>query len=258
MSIERKETFNLVPSLYDEIRPDYPEGFLRVVENYAALKADSEIVEVGIGTGQATKYFAGRSYKILGIELGTQLADFAREKFKLQPHVTIENVSFEDWKGGDGRFQLFLSAQAFHWINPSYGVGKAASVVRQGGAIALLWNLDVSQHSEFWKLATPLHEKYFPTRPEKVEPSLQDWAAIYQDAVAKSTFFGDLEFKEQEWNRVYTADEWIKLRNTFSPDLKLSKAKRHQFHSELRELINSLGGKVTRYYRSVAVLGRKL
>ena len=42
---------------YDRYRPGYPEALFADVRAYAGLTADSRLLEIGVGTGQATLPF---------------------------------------------------------------------------------------------------------------------------------------------------------------------------------------------------------
>src|SRR5690349_15426557 len=51
--------------------------------------------------------------------------------------VRFQVCPFEDFVDG-GPFDLIVSASAFHWIDPSVGLVKAARLLRPGGWLALL------------------------------------------------------------------------------------------------------------------------
>jgi len=254
-----KETFNLVPALYDEIRPGYPAEFVRQIKEYAQLPEGADILELGPGTGQMTGHFIDKDYHIWGLELGENMAKFMTQKFAAYKNIEIKTQSFEEWEATDSAFDLFISAQAFHWIDPEFGINKAAKILRPGGTIALVWNLDVSENTPFYKSATPLHEKYYPAEPEDRKPCLGAHFGIYRDTLKKSAAFAKFTVQEFDWEKVYSSEEWIKLKNTFSPDLRMPVKKREQFHSELKQLIDEeFGGKATRYYRAVSVMAKKV
>jgi len=252
-----KETFDLVPALYDEMRPGYPTDFVAQIKEYAELKKESQILEVGPGTGQMTTHFASEDCNILGLELGSAMASYLKEKFGDYKNIRIENTSFEDWQEEEPLFDMFISAQAFHWIDPDFGINKAARVLRPSGTIALVWNLDVSQQSKFYQLGNHLHEKYFPTSEQK-PPDLKTFFETCFKYLKSYPAFDRVTSKELEWNKSYTSNDWIKLRSTMSPDLSLPRGKREQFHTELKQLIDEkCDGQVIRYYRSICALGRK-
>ena len=53
-----KTTFNTVASLYDEVRPGYPDELVRDVLDLSEIDRSGKILEVGCGTGQASRLFA--------------------------------------------------------------------------------------------------------------------------------------------------------------------------------------------------------
>ena len=159
-----RSSFDRVPELYDEIRPGYPHEVLHQIDEYARLTPSSRIIEVGPGTGQASQYFIDRGCALLGIELGADLAAYARQKYAGCPNAAFVHGAFETWAGEVGGFDLLLSAQAFHWIELSFGLANAARLLSSCGTVALMWNLDESQHTDFWRHSTAIHEEFFPKK----------------------------------------------------------------------------------------------
>ena len=72
-------------SLYDEVRPGYPEELFDDVVSLSGIPAGGRILEIGCGTGQATVPFARRGYRILCVELGENLAAVARRNLEAIP-----------------------------------------------------------------------------------------------------------------------------------------------------------------------------
>lgn len=254
--IHAKETFNQVPALYDEIRPKYPERILRAIEQYANLQPGSCIVEVGPGTGQASEYFIERGYNLLGIDLGNELIKYLQNKFRAKSNASFWQSSFEEWQAEPAKFNLLLAAQSFHWIDPEPGIRKVAQILVPDGSIALLWNLDESENTEFWRRSKQVHKKYISSNAGNQGTNLKQSARQLLDVLEQSALYTKLEFKEEVWEQEYSADEWIKMRNTFSPDLTLSAEVREAFHKELKDIIAELGGSFTRYYRCVCICAR--
>ena len=63
----------------------------------AGLEPGSRVLEIGCGTGQATRPLAGRGFEITAVELGAQMADVARRNLARFPKVKVVTASFEDW-----------------------------------------------------------------------------------------------------------------------------------------------------------------
>jgi ubiquinone/menaquinone biosynthesis C-methylase UbiE len=114
-------TFDDVALLYDRVRPHYPPALFDDVIALSNIPEGGRILEVGCGTGIATEPFARRGYRIDAVELGANLAAVAREKFAAYPGVSIRVADFEQWPIPESVYDLAISAQAFHWIDPEVG-----------------------------------------------------------------------------------------------------------------------------------------
>ena len=87
------------------------------------------VVEIGPGTGQATRQLAARGLQVVAVELGPQLAERARGNLAAFPHVDIVTASFETWDPGSARFDAVFACNSFHWIDPVIRFAKAAAVL---------------------------------------------------------------------------------------------------------------------------------
>jgi cyclopropane fatty-acyl-phospholipid synthase-like methyltransferase len=168
--------FDDAAELYDEVRPGYPDATIEEIVGFAALSADSRIFEVGCGTGQMTRPFAARGYAIVALDQGPRLAALAAKHCSAHPRVRIVTSAFEDWGDVPGSYDLFLSAKAFHWIRPDYGLACAAELLEEGGAIALVWTLDRSEDTAFWRATEPIYRVYNPADSSPKPPGV--WISI--------------------------------------------------------------------------------
>src|SRR6266496_6141169 len=66
------------------------------------------------------------------------MADVARSH-----GIEVEIGGFESWDARERRFDLIVSGQAWHWIDPDVGAAKAASLLRPGGLLVPFWNFSV-------------------------------------------------------------------------------------------------------------------
>jgi SAM-dependent methyltransferase len=139
-----REGFERIAVAYDQARPGYPRALFAALDSECGLNASERILEIGCGTGQATRSLAERGCEIHCVELGENLAALARNNLGGYPNVTIEVASFEDADLGSEDFDLVFSATAFHWINPAIGYPKVARVLGPGGHLALVTNAHVA------------------------------------------------------------------------------------------------------------------
>ncbi len=132
-----REIFDQVALDYDEVRPGYPADLVEDIIRLSDLPPNARILEVGCGTGIATLPFAVRGYSILCLDIGAQLLAVAGRNLEKFENVDTELVSFEEWKPETRRFDLFMSASAFHWVDPEVGYPKAAGVLKPSGSMAI-------------------------------------------------------------------------------------------------------------------------
>ena len=66
--------FNEVPELYDRTRPTYPDALFADLTEITGLGQGSRVLEVGCGTGQATRSLAPLGCEVTAVEPGDGLA----------------------------------------------------------------------------------------------------------------------------------------------------------------------------------------
>ncbi|MFW2336284.1 class I SAM-dependent methyltransferase, partial [Ilumatobacter sp.] len=127
----RATSFGADAGRYDRRRPAYP------TELVDRLTGDSpgDAVDVGCGTGLLGTMLRARGWNVTGVESDERMAAVAERN-----GLAVEVSTFETWDARARRFDLVACAQAWHWIDPAIGLARAASVLRTGGRIALIWN----------------------------------------------------------------------------------------------------------------------
>jgi SAM-dependent methyltransferase len=254
-----RATFDTVASLYHEVRPGYPDVIIDAIVELAGLPAGGRILEIGCGTGQITRPFARRGYAFLALELGPALAALAAEHLRPYPQVHVVPVAFEDWPVEPEAFDLVLSAQAFHWIDPGFGLARAAEALKPQGAIALAWHLDRSENTDFYQATRPLYERFLPsdTQREHVDP-LEQRAMGYHDALSQSHAFARLTTIRHLWQRQYTGPQFLKLLQTFSNHQTLPEPAKAQFFRGIEVELARFGNLVTRHYETLLLVAHKV
>jgi SAM-dependent methyltransferase len=257
-AVPLRTTFDTVARLYDEVRPGYPDVIIDAIVDLSRLPIEGHILEVGCGTGQITRPFARRGYAILALELGPALAALATEHLRPYPRARVIPVAFEDWSIEHAAFDLVLSAQAFHWIDPAPGLVRAAEALKPGGAIALVWHLDRSENTDFYQATQPLYERFLPSDAQRdhVDP-LEQRAMRYHDALSQSHAFAGLTTIRHLWQRQYTGPQFLKLLQTFSNHQALPEPAKTQFFEGIEAELARFGNVVTRYYETLLLIAHK-
>src|SRR5258708_23885700 len=163
---------NEVPELYDRVRPAYPGELFADLAAITGMDSGSPVLEVGCGTGEATRSLAALGYPVTAIEPGAGMAALARQRLAAFGNVEVENSTFEEWDDGGRRFDVLVAASAWHWVDPSIGWRRAHDVLHAGGWMALLGNVVVRRPGEPEGAADAahLHERLSPGKPALGHP----------------------------------------------------------------------------------------
>jgi SAM-dependent methyltransferase len=169
-------TFNEVPELYDRVRPGYPDELFADLAAITGMDEESSVVEVGCGTGQATRSLAALGCPVTAIEPGAEMAALARQRLAPFCNVNVETSTFEEWDDRGRRFHVLVAALAWHWVDPSIGWQKAHEVLYPGGWMALLGHVVVRRpgEPEVYAETADLHERFSPGNPGWRHPPLED------------------------------------------------------------------------------------
>lgn len=120
------------------------ENQVREMETLIRSFDRPRVLEIGVGSGTETLWFAMLGAHVTGIDAFAHCADAARERLDfLRPlldrelHCRIETVPLLDFEDTDG-FDIIWMEQAFHHLEPrSAVVDKVAALLRPGGYVAL-------------------------------------------------------------------------------------------------------------------------
>jgi SAM-dependent methyltransferase len=248
--------FDDAAQFYDEVRPCYPEEIVEHIIVFAALPVYARVFEVGCGTGQMTLPFAQRGYTVVALDQGERLAALAAQHCQPYPQVRVVPCAFEAWQDTPASYDLFLSAQAFHWIDPAYGLARAAELLKTGGTIVLVWRVDRSQGSAFWQATAPIYDTYNPQTASGNLP-LETKVDLYRQALCASRqFVGVHEVRKAQTKR-YSGDEYLKLLQTFSDHRAMPEPNKSRFFEAIGQVITQMGEEVIRDYEILALLAKK-
>jgi SAM-dependent methyltransferase len=228
----RADSFGAAARAYDRHRPEYP---IRLIEDLVASGAENAL-DVGAGTGIASRQLANRGVDVLALEPDQRMAELAAEK-----GIRTQIAKFEEWDADGQMFDLILFAQSFHWVDPDVALAKVRRLLTDRGHLALAWN------------------RMFP-----VTPSRSDFAPIYRDYMepgsplvtatptAPALDVGGLDdvldkagftVRHHTYHREahYDRDEWLDLVFTYSNHLVLPAETATELRNRLAAFIGTAG-----------------
>lgn len=255
---DRAQAFEHVAKDYERFRPGYPEALRDCLEKVADLQPGSELLEIGVGPGQATRLFLGRGYKIIGNEPGEQLRAVAWESLGQPSDLTLEKNTFETWESNNRTFDLIYSGSAFHWVNPEIGFPKVAQLMRPNGYFALFWNMFPGSDDPLWKEMADVYARLVPEiAKNRLNNDYSKRIAQRRRQILKSDHFQDLTILHFPWTKTFTAGEYIKLLMTYSDHILLSNDEQKKLSQELLTVLEHHGNQVVREWDTVLFLMRR-
>ena len=168
--------FNEDAELYDRVRPSYPDELMADLAAITGIDERSQVLEVGCGTGQATRSLAALAGSIVAVEPGEALAALARRRLSDFSNVAVETSPFETWEPGGRTFDALVAASSWHWVDPSVGWRRAHDVLRPGGWMAVLGHVVVRRpdEREMYAATADLHERFSPGNPNWGHPPWEE------------------------------------------------------------------------------------
>ncbi|MER6977633.1 class I SAM-dependent methyltransferase [Streptomyces carpinensis] len=128
----RALSFGVVAEAYERFRPGYPVELFDMVMAYAGHPVRTAL-EIGAGTGKATRLFAQRGITVTATEPdGSMLAELRKH---VPPSVRTVRSALEDLRPGE-RYGLVYAAAALHWTNPEGRWPRVAALLEPGGVFA--------------------------------------------------------------------------------------------------------------------------
>lgn len=121
--------------VYDSYRPSPPREVLDVLAVVAGAERPSLVVDLGCGTGLATRAWAERAEEVVGVEPNPRMIERARTATE-QPNVRYVEAYAADTELQAGQADLVTCWQSFHWMEPQPVLAEAARLLRDGGAFA--------------------------------------------------------------------------------------------------------------------------
>jgi SAM-dependent methyltransferase len=255
---ERSRLFDQHAEVYDRFRPTYPDSVID--ELLGPVPAGLDVLDVGCGSGIASRQMAQRGAKVLGVELAPLMAEIARGH-----GIEVEIAAFEGWDAAGRTFDRVTSAQAWHWLDLPIATAKAASVLRPGGKLGLIWNAGCQPDD----LADALEEVYARVVPPGGHRLFRGYAASRSsdvktgldseiDAISAALDFGAPTEKWFPWTRAYQRDEWLDQLMSRSDHTALEPAVRDCLFEGIGAAIDDHGGSFVMNFETVLITATRV
>ncbi|WLQ65250.1 MULTISPECIES: class I SAM-dependent methyltransferase [Streptomyces] len=232
---DRALSFGPVAEAYERFRPGYsPELVDRVLE-YADQPVRTAL-EIGAGTGKATRLFAGRGIEVTATEPdGAMLAEL---RGHVPAGVRTVRSAFEDLRPGQ-RYGLVYAAAALHWTAPEGRWSRVAALLEPGGVFASFGGpaqlSDAAVKEAVSEARAPFMESDEVPSPDGTPPeNAMQWPGT---ELLRSEWFTGVEQSVVEHRVTMSARDYVGLLSTISAYLVLPATEREQVFGQIMKVL---------------------
>jgi SAM-dependent methyltransferase len=239
-------SFNEAAEIYDGVRPSYPADMFAAL--FQMLPSQPEIVEVGPGTGQATRDLLARGASVLAIEIGPAMAAKLRSNLPSDRlDVIVDDFEVVDIVANTA--DAVFSATAYHWISRGAQTDRPAAILRSGGLMAIvdLIQVDSPDDAGFFAATQPIYERYGLGHAGPPAPTRGGADPVIRAVLEADRRFDSVAVRRYDWNQTYSASDYRNLTLSYSGSQMMDEYDRMGLLDDVESLIrNDFGGMVTR------------
>jgi SAM-dependent methyltransferase len=243
---DRRLTFNDVAQLYDDIRPSYPAPMFD--ELFRQLPPRPQVIEVGPGTGQATRDLLDRGARVRAIEISPAMAGILRANLPTEElDISVGDFDVLDILAGSA--DMVFSATAYHWVSAKAQVDRPATLLESGGTIAIaeVIQVDAPEDEGFFAAVQPIYERYGEGHTGPPTPSRENVDTSMRRALAADHRFRDVQLRRYDWDQTYSAADFRTLMVTYSGTQMMHEVARNGLLDDIEAFAHDqFGGIVTR------------
>ncbi len=246
---QQRLIFGEIAEQYDRARPSYPDALFDLILEHGGIASGEAALEIGAGTGKATRGFLARGIAVHALEPSPGMAAVLRGL-----GVDVEKTTFEAWEPGARMFPLVYAAQAWHWVQSADRYEKVASVLASGGTLALFWNRGREWDGDLGADNDAAYNEHAPDLTGGGHWQLDR----HLDELAAVPAFERVTKRAVAWEQRYSSAEWVKLLGTHSDHRILPDAQRTRLHAAVGAVIDRHGGYVDVVYDTLLYLATRV
>jgi SAM-dependent methyltransferase len=229
---------------YDRGRPGHPARVYEVLVERCGLVPGARVLEIGPGTGQATRRLIGLGADLVAVEPDDRLAGHLPSAVG---QVVVLNRPLEEAELHPTAFDLAVAASSFHWVDEEAGLAKIRAALRPGGWIALWWSHFGAEEptNPFHRALRPMVDEILASRGIELEESpsaptggrpRHGLDVEARTAALELAGYDWIEHELIQWSHVWDATGIRALYASFSPIIRLDEATRVAVLDAVEEL----------------------
>ncbi len=202
-----RSPFDAIVDDYDVGRPGYPDSLFDALEQLAGALRGRVVLEVGAGTGIATRSLSARGARTVTVDVGERMLRRLRD---YQPSIPAVLADGHYLPFPTRSFEMVCYAQTWHWMRAAEAAREAVRVVGPGGALAIWWNNSDARGQDWWQRQV--------ARIEAANPSFsRDYRnKAYGDQLRGFSLFRSMDMATVRWSRhlsIATYLSWLRSKS---------------------------------------------
>jgi SAM-dependent methyltransferase len=125
--------------VYERSRSGYPARLAELLTGELGLGRSSVVADVAAGTGKFTRLLVDVTPSVIAVEPAPGMR---RQLHRAVPQASVVAAPAESLPFRSRSLDAVTAAQAFHWFRHGDALAEFARVLRPGGVVALVWNVD--------------------------------------------------------------------------------------------------------------------
>lgn len=232
---DRALSFGVRAEAYERFRPGYPVELVDTVTAYAGQPVRTAL-EIGAGTGKATRLFAQRGVTVTATEPdAAMLAELRRH---VPANVKTVRAAFEDLRPGES-YGLVYAAAALHWTNPEGRWSRVAELLEPGGVFGSFGGpvqlADPAVEEAVRAARAPFLDSDDIPSPDGTPPEHDmQWPGT---ELQRSESFADVQQSVVERRLTMSAHDYVGHLSTISAYLQLPAAEQEQVYSRIARVL---------------------
>ncbi|MFI7577129.1 class I SAM-dependent methyltransferase [Micromonospora sp. NPDC049497] len=193
-------------------------------------------LEIGAGTGKATRLFAERGVAVTATDPDQAMLTELRRH--VPANVDTVRAAFEDLRPGE-TYELVYAAAALHWTNPEGRWSRMAALLQPGGVFASFGGplrlADPAVQEAVRVARAPYLRSDEVPSPDGTPPDHElQWPGT---ELQRSRFFADVRQSVIERRLTMSASDFVGHLSTISAYLELSPPEREQVFSRIERVL---------------------
>lgn len=231
----RALSFGAVAMAYERFRPGYPEELFDVVATYTSKPVQTAL-EIGAGTGKATRLFAEHGVEVTATE--PDAAMLAELRKAVPASVKTVQAAFEDLRPGE-TYGLVYAAAALHWTRAEGRWPRAAALLEPSGVFASFGGpvqlADQAVEAAVREARAPfLDSDDIPSPDGAAADEQMQWPG---SELQRSELFSDVRQHIVERRLTMSAHDYVGYLSTVSAYLQLPETERQQVYDAIEQIL---------------------